>query len=400
MKGREQYQCVPITEIPMCAQMKYQNAAFPNFKQQYSPSEANSELEDYAQLINSRCSHALIYLLCSVYAPFCYKNIEKNVLKTKSLSPCRNLCEHVSQECSDVVKENGKVWPPGPHLNCSNYPEYGKLCFGPKDPSTLTAIDGITTTEKPFKCEVEAGTTRADITLASGYNVSMATSIVCNPMVSNQTRSGVGHMITMRGLVPGTGYNCTVQQNKSSSGERKTCRLQFTTQLPLELQLINETPNVHESTIRLDFQTNRPTSTMQCQLLPTATLNTINKNCSNGTVEFVGVPPDHHTIRILAENDNEDRTTLRVRVRVPESPTHCGVNLINQQWVQDNNQITVWFKSLGPVESVQCRVDGETQACTSPYTVKNLSKGETKIRLIPKGTKCSKKSPRTFTIVV
>ena len=127
----------------MCAQMRYQIGAFPNFKQQFSPDEANNELVDFTQLLNSKCSNALIYLLCSVYAPYCYNTTEKNVVRTKALPPCRSLCEYVSEGCANVVREQGHIWPPGPHLNCSNYPTSG-LCFGPSDPSTLPVIDIIT----------------------------------------------------------------------------------------------------------------------------------------------------------------------------------------------------------------------------------------------------------------
>ena len=146
MDGQDKHRCVPLKDIPMCSKMGYHSGAFPNFNQQFSPDEANTELVHFTRLINSKCSNALVYLLCSVYAPLCYNTTEKNVVRAKALPPCRNLCEYVSEGCADVVRGGGHVWPPGPHLNCSNYPTPGhnRPCFGPRDPSTLPFIDVIT----------------------------------------------------------------------------------------------------------------------------------------------------------------------------------------------------------------------------------------------------------------
>ena len=167
---------------------------------------------------------------------------------------------------------------------------------------------------------------------------------------------------------------------------------------------------------------------------------------SSGTIQFAQLSPGFYTIRIVAENGRSDRGTLRVRVRVPESSDHCAVNLINQQWMQEGANVTMWFETLGPVKNVKCEannmaktckhtmcvlthththththmdskhpthIDSHTdcltpfpQACThsphpgtSPYFV-TLSSGNQKIRLLPKGPKCNKKSPRTISITV
>ncbi len=79
---------------------------------------------------------------------------------------------------------------------------------------------------------------------------------------------------------------------------------------------------------------------------------------SGGTVDFEGVDPGHHTIRILAENSADDRATIRVRARVLK-PGHCTVTLINQQWALEEGVLTVWFKGHPKQDSFDCKVADE-----------------------------------------
>ena len=84
---------------------------------------------------------------------------------------------------------------------------------------------------------------------------------------------------------------------------------------------------------------------------------------SSGTIQFAELEPHFYTIRIVAENGRDDRGTLRVRVRVPVSSSHCGVNLINKQWVQEGANVTLWFETFGPVDTVKCQANSREETC-------------------------------------
>ena len=53
--------------------------------------------------------------------------------------------------------------------------------------------------------------------------------------------------------------------------------------------------------------------------------------------------------------------------RVPESSTHCGVNLINKQWMQEGANVTLWFETFGPVDTVKCQANGRDETCKYMY---------------------------------
>ena len=132
--GSDELSCVSVETVPLCANLGYVNTTFPNLRGHTSPDEANEELSHFLALISTGCSNALVYLLCSIYAPMC---IQKYNFK---YPPCKHLCEFVRDGCADtLLLDFGYSWPPGPHLDCQNYDtvQDNKLCFGPSDPSTL-----------------------------------------------------------------------------------------------------------------------------------------------------------------------------------------------------------------------------------------------------------------------
>ncbi len=142
----DKMQCKSIETIPMCAGIGYSFTGLPNLRNQDDVNDINQELETYNALIESNCSTALVHLLCSVYAPLCYSITIKNVYTAHILRPCQNLCEYVDMGCRAVVEQQGYTWPPGPHLDCHNYPKYEDgLCFGPRDPSSIPPLKGHTT---------------------------------------------------------------------------------------------------------------------------------------------------------------------------------------------------------------------------------------------------------------
>ena len=127
--------CQSVQSVPLCQELGYDNTSFPNLRGHLTATEANQELADFVALIETGCSNAIVHLLCSIYAPPCLQAY--SYLK---YPPCRSLCEHVRDGCAATLSQYSNYdWPPGPHLNCSNYAkaENNLLCFGPTDLSIL-----------------------------------------------------------------------------------------------------------------------------------------------------------------------------------------------------------------------------------------------------------------------
>lgn len=123
----------------MCSQIGYQGALFPNFLSHEMPQEAVEELNDYMPLIREGCSNAIVHLLCSVYAPFCYNNTRG---QAQGLRPCREMCQYVKDGCVDVLESFGFGWPM--NLDCQNEEIFmssadtSSLAFCPPDLRALT----------------------------------------------------------------------------------------------------------------------------------------------------------------------------------------------------------------------------------------------------------------------
>ena len=127
-------QCDQIQSMPICEEMPWDYALFPNLRDHESQEEANSELEQFRSLIELNCSGAIVHFLCSIYAPFCSTDINP----PKVIRPCRSLCQYVRDGCEQPFLERagGLPWPE--HLICENYDD-NVHCFGP-DPETLPAL--------------------------------------------------------------------------------------------------------------------------------------------------------------------------------------------------------------------------------------------------------------------
>ena len=123
---------VSVEAVPLCTDVGYENATFPNLRKHATPEEANNELNDFLALIHTRCSNAIMHLLCPIYAPMYIDKFPK-----LRYPPCNSLCEYVKEDCIDILLEKFQIeWPPAPHLDCDLYDE-SPLCFGPEDPSSL-----------------------------------------------------------------------------------------------------------------------------------------------------------------------------------------------------------------------------------------------------------------------
>ena len=126
--------CEDLTAIPLCTPLGYHSVYYPNARGHETQEEANTELEDFAPLIQSGCSPYLRHFLCAYYAPLCKTFLPPDL----QVPPCRELCAHVYQQCQSLLLSQGFNWPN--HLHCSLFPTKADMnwCFGPDDPAHLT----------------------------------------------------------------------------------------------------------------------------------------------------------------------------------------------------------------------------------------------------------------------
>lgn len=133
--SQDEVVCQSVQSVPLCSELGYNSTSFPNLRGHTSPKEANKELVDFAALIGTGCSNAIVHLLCSIYAPPCMQ-----AYSYLRYPPCRSLCEYVKDGCAATLLKNFAYnWPPNSDLNCSNYErvEHNPLSFCPPNPSTL-----------------------------------------------------------------------------------------------------------------------------------------------------------------------------------------------------------------------------------------------------------------------
>lgn len=116
----DKWTCVPIN-IDICKDIPY-NVTIEMSKERPNPytfktsqESSKSELDHFKPLLKTNCSKLLRLLLCSVYVPFCSKDIRHGI------TACRYLCEKVESECSGYLVKFGHKWPD--NLNCSKFPK-------------------------------------------------------------------------------------------------------------------------------------------------------------------------------------------------------------------------------------------------------------------------------------
>jgi hypothetical protein len=126
--------CERVTDVAICADVPWNYTRFPNMRGHANLEEANRELEQFRQLIETNCSGGIVILLCSIYTPFCTEDNSEEVL----FPPCMSLCQYVRDGCEPVFNQRagGLHWPD--HLNCDNYDS--DLCFGPSDLEELNKL--------------------------------------------------------------------------------------------------------------------------------------------------------------------------------------------------------------------------------------------------------------------
>ena len=116
-----QFRCEPIKDVNICLNMPWQNATFPNFREHETQADANAEISDFRQVIDTCtcCSQAIVHFLCAYYTPICIQLGPDG--STTTLQPCKSLCQKVRDGCEVVYQQSSLNWPP--HLECENFPD-------------------------------------------------------------------------------------------------------------------------------------------------------------------------------------------------------------------------------------------------------------------------------------
>ena len=138
---KELYTCSDMTDIPICSPLSslgWSSTSFPNFRNHKTHKEAEDELKDFQALINIGCSNSIVHFLCSVYAPFCDPDYPQIRLR-----PCKELCQHVRDDCEGNVLALEYEWPE--YFDCNN-----ATLFPPRSSEGINFCpDGIETLHLP-----------------------------------------------------------------------------------------------------------------------------------------------------------------------------------------------------------------------------------------------------------
>ena len=78
---------------------------------------------------------------------------------------------------------------------------------------------------------------------------------------------------------------------------------------------------------------------------------------SNGRATFTRIDPGKYRVRVVALAPGHIQTAVRRRVVIPEGPSYCTANLIDDGVVIDGSNVTVYFQGVGPVKQFLCIVD-------------------------------------------
>lgn len=143
----KEMKCEEIS-IPMCRGIGYNLTYLPNLFNHDTQAEAALEVHQFWPLVEIQCSPDLRFFLCSIYAPICEKQYNKD------LPPCRSVCERARTGCSPLMRKYGFSWPD--RMKCENFPEFGDpktLCMG-KNGTEESTLDSrgpktVTPPEKP-----------------------------------------------------------------------------------------------------------------------------------------------------------------------------------------------------------------------------------------------------------
>lgn len=110
----EQNKCHPLT-IPMCRRVGYNATSVKT--NIYSNGLKGSDIETYLSYFeNEICFEDLLFFVCTLFNPICFKNHNKPVF------PCKSACLRVKKECRSTLQRFHSHWPL--QLNCYHLPDY------------------------------------------------------------------------------------------------------------------------------------------------------------------------------------------------------------------------------------------------------------------------------------
>ena len=131
-------QCQTL-DIPVCEDIGWKQAYFPNYLGHTNQQSANLSLYEWTDFIRSRCSPYIKQFLCALYAPKCAKpRLPKPI--------CRSLCDAVRFDCESLLEKAGSSWPT--YIDCHKQTHI----FVPDDTGCYGHIDTPTTkNQEPSK---------------------------------------------------------------------------------------------------------------------------------------------------------------------------------------------------------------------------------------------------------
>ncbi|XP_022777776.1 uncharacterized protein LOC111319226 [Stylophora pistillata] len=143
-------------KIPMCQSIGYNFTYMPNMFNHRTQKEAADEVRQFWPLVKVKCSPDLRVFLCSLYAPICQPNFNKEI------PPCRSLCIRAKEGCEPLMRRYGFTWPK--RMKCETFPKFGnKACIGrmalsttasPLPPVALLPTKTLTATKKCEKIKI------------------------------------------------------------------------------------------------------------------------------------------------------------------------------------------------------------------------------------------------------
>uniref|UniRef100_T1DF47 Fzd-4-2 n=2 Tax=Schmidtea mediterranea TaxID=79327 RepID=T1DF47_SCHMD len=109
----------------ICQGLQYDKTRMPNSVGITNQEDSAKRMNDYFPLINAQCSYYFRFFLCTFYFPMCTDMLGE----TKTLLPCREMCEKVQIRCEPFMKAFKLKWPA--ELNCKKFPMNTEICIRP-----------------------------------------------------------------------------------------------------------------------------------------------------------------------------------------------------------------------------------------------------------------------------
>ncbi|KAH7725513.1 sfrp2 [Aphelenchoides avenae] len=99
----------------------------PNLLEHESLNEVIEQSDAWISLLRLHCHPDTKLLLCTLFAPICFNNIDKPIY------PCQSLCNVVQKGCEERMRQYGFPWPE--MLRCDKFPSDHDMCIKPLEVS-------------------------------------------------------------------------------------------------------------------------------------------------------------------------------------------------------------------------------------------------------------------------